>query len=286
MRTSSDCRALVSIIIPFFNQADFVLQTVLSAKRQTYPNVEILVVDDGSPTPAAPLLAGVTGVQLLRTENGGVSAARNLGFARSSGDFLIFLDSDDLLLPGAIEAHFDALDKQPFAGIAFGPSRRIDRRGSRVYTPPFCRPRIDYFYTLLESNPIACPGAAMISRETFARVGMFDESFRVCEDYWLYLKIARIASFARHEVCVVEYRQHGQNITVDLERMLIGTMAVLDLVEPTLSDVERKRLPHARRRWRHEFRCRPTLIYRIWSLYYRFRAMWRVPVLHWFSNMR
>src|ERR1700678_1458102 len=87
----------VSIIIPYYNQPDFLAETVLSAKQQTYSNVEIIVVDDGSVVPADSIVQRGSGVFILRTRNRGVSAARNFGFKKSSGDYLIFLDHDDRL---------------------------------------------------------------------------------------------------------------------------------------------------------------------------------------------
>jgi glycosyltransferase involved in cell wall biosynthesis len=96
---------LVSVIIPYYKQERFVAETVSSVTRQTYPNLEIIVVDDGSPVPASSVLPGGNDVQILRTVNRGCPAARNFGFQRSSGEYLVFLDSDDRLSPGALEAH-------------------------------------------------------------------------------------------------------------------------------------------------------------------------------------
>src|ERR1700722_18049263 len=112
MQVSSDCAAqvrnepnhapLVSVIIPYYNQQLFIAETVLSAKRQSYPNIEIIVVDDGSRVSAEPYLRAIGGIQLFRTENHGCPATRNFGFTKSTGEYLIFLDGDDILLPGAI----------------------------------------------------------------------------------------------------------------------------------------------------------------------------------------
>jgi glycosyltransferase involved in cell wall biosynthesis len=275
---------LVSIIIPYYNQPAFVAEAVLSAKQQTYPNVETIVVDDGSAIPADAILQEVSDVLILRTGNGGVAAARNFGFQRSSGDYLIFLDSDDRLLPGAIEAHLQALHDHPEAGLSFGPAKFIDGSGTEIQPAHICRPRKDYFLMLLECNPIACPGAAMHSRKAFIAAGLFDESLRICEDYHLYLRIARQAPLARHAACVVEYRKHNANISQSQDRMLASTMVVLDRMESTLTDSERRRLPHARRRWKHTFRRRSTLGYRLRGLYFSFRAMLDVPLLSYFGK--
>jgi glycosyltransferase involved in cell wall biosynthesis len=276
---------LVSIIIPYYNQQAFIADAAWSAKRQTYPNIEIVVVDDGSPVPAEPHLRQINGIHLLRTENHGVSAARNLGFQKSSGEYLIFLDSDDVLLPGAVEAHLNALFAEPKAGLSFGPVRLIDELGRQIRPANACRPRKDYFLTLLESNLIGCPGAAMIRRETFLATGLFDETLRNAEDYELFLRIARRSLLVQHSHCVVEYRQHAAGKSQLKERQFAATMGALDRIDHVLTESERKRLSHARRRWKHVFSPSHTLAYRFWNLYYGFRAMLNVPVGSYFRTI-
>jgi O-antigen/teichoic acid export membrane protein/glycosyltransferase involved in cell wall biosynthesis len=284
MSTADILKPLVSVIIPFYNQPKFVPEAVLSAKNQDYPSVEIIVVDDGSTVPADSLIKRAPGVTILRTENRGVSAARNLGFSKSSGEFLIFLDADDRLMPGAIEAHLRALENHPEAGLSFGPTKIIDHDGVEVRPAHICRPRKEYFLPLLESNLIGSPGAVMMRRESFVAAGMFNESFSMGEDYDLYLRIARQKPLVRHTFCTLEYREHGSNTSQAQEKMLRGTMLVLDHLEPALTDSERRKLIHARRRWEHEFRPNSSFKYRLWNLYYSFRTMWNVPIRSYFGN--
>jgi O-antigen/teichoic acid export membrane protein/glycosyltransferase involved in cell wall biosynthesis len=274
---------LVSIVIAYYQHPDFIAEAVLSAKRQTYTNTEIIVVDDGSPEPVEPRLRHIGGLQIWRTENRGVSAARNFGCRKSSGEHLIFLDSDDVLAPGAVEAHLKVLLSTD-AALSFGAIRLVDENGTQLRPPHSCRQRQDYFKTLLESNPIGCPGAAMIRRKAFLQVGMFDESLRICEDYDLYLRIARQMPVGQCSSWVVDYRRHRTNISQAKERMFAVTMTVLDRIETTLTKSELKRLRHARRRWKHEFLQQATPAYRIWSLYYSFRAMLTVPVRFYFTQ--
>lgn len=284
MSTADILKPLVSIIIPYYNQPEFLKEAVLSAKKQNYPSVEIVVVDDGSTVYADSLLERGPGVTILRTENRGVSAARNLGFSKSSGEYVIFLDSDDRLMPGAIEAHLQALENHPEAGLSFGPTRIINHDGAEVRPAHICRPRKQYFLPLLESNLIGSPGAVMIPRQNFVAAGMFNESFSMGEDYDLYLRIAREKPLVRHTSCTLEYREHGKNTSQAQEKMLDGTMLVLDNLESALTDSERRKLVHARRRWKHEFRPKSTFTYRLWNLYYSFRTMWNVPIRSYFGN--
>jgi glycosyltransferase involved in cell wall biosynthesis len=262
---------------------------VLSARFQTYPNVEVIVVDDGSPVPAEPQLREIDGIQLFRTDNHGCPATRNFGFIKSSGEYLIFLDGDDILLPGAIEAHLQAFAQHPESGLAFGPSSAINEHNEQIRPSHICRPRRNYFRMFLESNPICSPGATMIPRNAFVEAGMFDERLRSqVDDLDLYLRLARKYSIVQHDFCVLGYRLHSSNVSNDQEKLLEGTLALLDQIEASnmLTSAERKHLRYGRRRWLHVFRPQKTLIYRLWHAYYKVRAMFAVPLHVYCSELR
>jgi glycosyltransferase involved in cell wall biosynthesis len=276
--------ARVSVVIPYYNQPEFLSEAVSSAKKQAYSDLEIIVVDDGSRVPAAAVLKDLCGIRIFRTENRGVSAARNLGVQNSSGDYLIFLDSDDRLLPGAVEAHLETMWQRPDVGLTFGSQKVIDRNGAEIHPAHICRPRRDYFEMLLEGNPIGSPGAAMMRRTAVESAGLFNESVSMGEDYDLYLRIARCFPLAQHSFCVLEYRQHNANTSLAQEQMYVSTMSVLDRIESRLTASERKKLAYARRRWKHSFFRRQALSYRLGELYYRFRAMRGVPPVAYFGR--
>jgi glycosyltransferase involved in cell wall biosynthesis len=276
---------LVSVIIPYYRQERFLAETLQSVKQQSYPRVEIIVVDDGSPLPASSILQEDADLLVLRTENHGCPTARNFGFRQSSGEYLLFLDSDDLLPPGAVEAHVKALREHPAAALSFGAQRIIDEDGKMMCPPHVCRPRKDYFLKLLEGNPIGCPGAAMIRRDAFIEAGLFDESLRIVEDYPLYLRLARRHPFVRQSSCVVDYRFHRNSLSQDKERMLKGVLDALDRfeAEAKLTPRQRRSLRYGRRRWVHEFRPSKTFTYRLHGVYYSFHAMLGVPLRSYFS---
>ncbi len=270
----------VSVIITYYNQVRFIRDTVLSVMCQAYPNLEIIVVDDGSTEPVASILVDLAGIAIFRTENKGCPAARNFGFLHSNGEYLIFLDGDDLLMPGAVATQLQKLRSRPDAVLVFGAAQYINECGEEIPSPRLCRPRYDYFLMLLECNPIACPGAAMIKRDPFVRAGLFDESFFVVEDYDLYLRMLKGAPAVRNPQSVVLYRRHGGNLSRDLPRMLDFVCRALDKLESsaTLTRDTRRRLQHGRKRWIHTFCPKQTLRYRIRSLYFKSRAMLTVSL--------
>ena len=263
----------VSIIIPFYKQEKYLAMTVASVRAQRYGNCEIIVVDDGSPTPAAEVLGASSDLQIIRTANRGVSAARNTGAARSTGEYLLFLDADDLLPPGAIGAHLHAFASEPEATLCFGARREIEADGTVYRTDHVCRPRRNYFRTLLESNPLGGPGACMIRAGAFRAAGGFDESLRMAEDYELWLKLARLGPVVRHTRCVLEARRHGGNVSSDQPAMLASTLLVLERLAPQLPPKDRARIAHAKRRWRHVFLPRSDWRYKLAGFYYGLRAM-------------
>jgi glycosyltransferase involved in cell wall biosynthesis len=255
--------------------------TVLSARFQTYPNVEVIVVDDGSPVPAEPYLREIDGIQLFRTDNHGCPATRNFGFIKSSGNTLIFLDGDDILLPGAIEAHLQAFAQHPESGLAFGPSSAIYEHIEQIRLAHICRLRRNYFRTFLESNPICSPGVTMIPRNAFVEAGMFDERLRSqVDDLDLYLRLARKYRIVQHDFCDSAIASIPAMSRMTRKKLLEGTLALLDQIEASnmLTSAERKHLRYGRRRWLHVFRPQKTLIYRLWHAYYKVRAMFAVPL--------
>jgi glycosyltransferase involved in cell wall biosynthesis len=274
---------LVSIIIPYYMHEEFIAETVWSAKRQTYPNVEIIVVDDGSPEPPDRALDNIGGIKLIRTENLGCPGARNVGFNSSSGEYLIFLDGDDVLLPGAIEAHLEALAGSPAACLSFGSVRIIDKDGHQKRAARICAPRKNYFLMLLEHNPIASPGSMMLRREPFVEVGLYDSKLRYLpDDYELLLRLARHYDFVQHNTCVLEYRRHPHNVSGDQEAILKGTLAVLDSLEKNekLTPGLRRRIQHGRKRWIHQCRPKDEFGYHLRSIYYRGHELWNISFRH------
>jgi glycosyltransferase involved in cell wall biosynthesis len=279
-----DLTPLVSVMIPYYNHQAFIVEAVASVKRQTYPRIEIIIVDDGSLVPVQSILRDLPDLLIVRTENRGVSTARNTAFGLSSGDYLLFLDADDRLMPGAIEAHLESLRRDPDAGMCFGARRVINEVGEVIRQTHICRPRLNYFMMFLESNPVGSPGASLMRRDAFVEAGRFNEAFSMGEDLDLYLRIARRRRVVRHSACILEYREHSANTSAALEKMLAGTMLLLDSIEPLLTSKERQRLPYARKRWEHTFRPEGSLRYRLRALYFSFRAMLNVPMWYYWGQ--
>src|SRR5919202_4974837 len=189
---------LVSVVIPCYNQAHFLAEAIESVLEQTYPHFEIVVVDDGSTDNTTEVASGYypsEKVRLLRQENKGLSAARNAGLAESRGEYVVFLDADDRLLAEALEVGIRELEAHPECAFVSGHIRRIAADGSPLRTPPqalhIAHVEGDHYARLLRYNYIETPGTVMYRRSVFDSVGGFITSTEPCEDWDLYLRIAR-----------------------------------------------------------------------------------------------
>ena len=188
---ASHPRVPVSVIIPTFNRWPMLGEAVESVLCQTMGAYELIVVDDGS-TDETPRRLRDYGVRLgvLSQSRRGVAAARNLGASRASGRYLAFLDSDDLWHPRKLQRQLGFMEHNPRVEICQTDEIWI-RSGVRVNPRNRHRkPSGDIFRASLE-RCLVSPSAVMMRRELFERVGGFDESLPVCEDYDLWLRIAK-----------------------------------------------------------------------------------------------
>lgn len=236
---------LVSIVIVCYNQARFLADAIESVLAQTYTNLEILLIDDGSTDDTAQVALRYPRVGYLRTPNRGLPAARNLGLLSIAGQFVLFLDADDRLLPEAVQAGVNCFHHSPAAAFVCGAFRNIHEDGSASSTPPQLRVRSQHYLRLLEGNFIGMHGAVLYRRDLLREEGGFNESLKACEDYELYLRLTRRWPMAQHTAVVAEYRRHNAGMSRNVPFMLRSVLSVLRRERPFLVDAEHR---HALRR--------------------------------------
>ena len=224
--TRSMSGPLVSVIIPCYNQGQFLPDAIRSAQSDDFP-VEIVVVDDGSTDNTAGAAAGFPHVRTVRQPNRGLSAARNRGLAESTGGFVIFLDADDRLLPGAIDTGARALLTHPQCAMAYGRCVMMGPEGDRWPTPEPPAVRSGHHVALLRTNLIWMPAMAIFRREPLAAAGGFTAGVDGSADYDLYLRISREHPIHDHGQLVAAYRRHSASMSGNAGRMLRDTLAVM-----------------------------------------------------------
>lgn len=209
----------VSVIIPTYNRADLVPEAINSVLGQTSIDVEVVVVDDGSTDSTRALLHDLYGerIRYLYQTNSGRSAARNRGIAVSRGHYLLFLDSDDMLLPGALEREAAYLDAHPNVDIVYTDGYFCDETGKNIARiAPMRAPHSpdDILKDLILSNVILACHTAMVRRTALDALGppYFNETLRGTEDENLWIRLAaQDSTFAYLDVLTCQYRIHANN---------------------------------------------------------------------------
>ncbi|ADU61128.1 MAG: glycosyltransferase [Pseudodesulfovibrio sp.] len=211
----------VSVVIPTYNYARYLrgaLDSVLAQEADVA--LDIIVVDDGSTDDTAKVLGAYRDrVRVVSQANRGLSAARNRGIAEAGGDFFVFLDSDDLLAPGAVAGQMAFLDRNPDCDVAVSPSAFFSetREGRPVEAGRWNLFADDLDIHLCHFN-IAPPHAFMIRRKAMGGL-CFDETLGACEDHWFWLGLlASGAVFRANPNALVHYRRHAQSMSADTLR--------------------------------------------------------------------
>lgn len=205
---------LVDVIVPTNRIGWFLPAALESARRQRYRPLRIFLVDDGSDDPEAldRLVADVPIATVIHRPPEGVSAARNAAIRSGTGEFVTFLDDDDLWPANRLDELVTTLRSHPEAGGVFGNGRYIDADG-RVFGRwnTAAASQEDF---LRRATPIPRITALLVRRDMLERVGLFDETLAFSEDDELILRLLRHAPLVSSTTTVVDYRRHGDNATL------------------------------------------------------------------------
>ena len=210
----------VTVVIPAYNSASFLEETLQSALDQTDPPESIIVVDDGSPDDsfavAQEMAAKNPSIQVVRRRNGGACAARNTGLAMARTEFVLFLDADDRLLPRAIEHHLAVMGQHRDALMVFGSNHVISADGARIRKNVV--PAQDVTLEDLAMTVTPCPSQCLYRRSTVQQVGGMNETLRPGDEIDLNqidlnMRLLRLGKIISYPEFVMEYRKHPNQLT-------------------------------------------------------------------------
>ena len=221
---SAPNQELVSVIIPCYNHAHFLGEAISSVINQTYPYLEIIVVDDGSTDNTAQVAKSYPNIHYVQQNNFGLSRSRNVGLSCSKGTYIIYLDADDSLFPDAIDMGLRMLASRNDCAFVFGLYVNV---GISQSINKLSRETTYGYKELLQRNVIGNPGSVLYRRWVFTEIGGFDEANNPAADYDLYLRVARQFPILCHHQPVVKYRRHGANMSNNSRLMLASTVTVL-----------------------------------------------------------
>lgn len=203
----SALRPLVSIVTPSLNSAQFIRQTIESVAAQDYPRIEHVVMDGGSTDGTLEILASFPHLTVFSARDRGAADAINRGFEHTHGEYFSYLNSDDVLLPGAISAAVEALDRAPETGAVYGDAWWIDEHGRQIGAYPVH----DFDSSRLGRECFICQPASLLRRGAFDKAGRLDPDLDLTFDYELWMRLARICPVRRIHAPLAHSRMHGSN---------------------------------------------------------------------------
>lgn len=234
---------LVSVVIPAYNCAQYLGRAINSALGQTYPNIECIVVDDGSTDETAEVIGSFgTRIRSIRQANAGASAARNAGIAAATGRYIAFLDADDYWLATKISNQIEVFRAHPdlvLVSCGFSWQRPHEAKQQTSATvPPFQADRVTVFQTLTQllRNPYLGTPTVMVEADAVKAIGGFDPSLPVAEDIDLYFRLCAHRSYAFLDQPLARFQLRYGSLTTGL-RGYADNLHVLDRLDRALADL-------------------------------------------------
>jgi glycosyltransferase involved in cell wall biosynthesis len=241
-------RPLVSIVIPSYNSANYIVEAVESALAQDYSSIEVIVIDDGSTDATKEVLEPyitANKITYIHQENKGVSAARNAGIHTAKGMYIAFLDSDDIFYKEKIRLQVEALEAHPEYAVCYSDILHFtDSIPREYYHHTYHYPSGDIFAALLKAQFIN-PLGVLLRKQILDQFGYFNEALRTSEDWELWLRLAHgEAKFLYLDKVLAEYRMRvGGNLT-SLEKeptMKKQNIGIFTELGKSLSEEEKKK---------------------------------------------
>lgn len=212
----------VSVVIPAYNAMNYLPETLENALSQTYDDFEVIVVNDGSSDETEQWVSQIkdSRVKLISQKNQGLAGARNTGIAHAKGEYIAFLDADDLWEPTKLEKQLRVLEENPEVGLVYTWVAYIDDKGEstgRVFKHQI---EGDVWQKLTEHNIVESGSVAMVRRDCFENCGVFDRNLgSYVEDWDMWLRLATRYHFKVVQEPLVYYRQVATSASRNWEAM-------------------------------------------------------------------
>lgn len=211
----------ISVIIPAYNAEATIAETIGSVQKQTFTDLEIIVINDGSTDRTLEVLQKIPDPRLkvFSYKNSGVSVSRNRGISQATGEYIAFLDSDDLWTPDKLESQLTALQYNPKAGVAYSWTYFMfeDEKLSFVENSHCFEGNV--YPGLLLTNFLHNGSNPLIRKEAVESVGLFDPAIKSVEDWDYYIRLAKKWDFVLVPKPQILYRQHLSSISYNIEVM-------------------------------------------------------------------
>lgn len=199
---------LISIIIPVYNGEKTIRETVQSALNQSFTDFELIVINDGSQDATLDIVSSFSDarVKVFSFTNGGLPVSRNRGISLANGEYISFLDADDLWTPDKLEKQLTVLKTNPQAGVAYSWTDCIDESGQFLRQSAYATVRGDVQANLLLANFISSGSNVLVRKQALMDIGGFDETLSNCQDWDLWLRLSTRYEFEPVKTPQVLYR--------------------------------------------------------------------------------
>jgi glycosyltransferase involved in cell wall biosynthesis len=221
---------LISVIIPVFNGEKTIKETIESVLNQTFSDLELIVINDGSFDSTLNILSRVRDprLKIFSYPNAGLSASRNRGFSHACGEFVSFIDADDLWTPDKLEAQLKALEVNPQAAVAYSWVDYIDSTGKFFRSGNHITANGNIYERLLIDNLLENGSNPLIRKQALAETGSFDRQMSAAEDWDMWLRLSARHHFVAVPKPQVLYRMSTNSLSTNVLRM---EAAALQLIE-------------------------------------------------------
>jgi glycosyltransferase involved in cell wall biosynthesis len=220
----------VSVIIPAYNSMTYLPKTLESVLRQTFTDFEVLIINDGSSDNIVEWASKLVDprVQLISQPNQGVSTARNTGIAHAQGEYIAFLDADDLWEPTKLDKQVCCLDANSAVGLVYTWTAFIDEFGKPTGVSIVSHAEGNVWEQIVIRDMISTGSSPMVRRECFASVGVFDPNISIGEDRDMWSRIAARYPFAVVKELLTLYRRHSRNTTKNSKKIVQELRQVIE----------------------------------------------------------
>lgn len=222
--------SLISVIIPVYNSEKTIRQTIESVLQQTFTDFELIVINDGSKDTSLQIVDRIQDPRLkvFSYSNAGVSVSRNRGLSLAAGEFITFLDADDLWTADKLEDQLRALQENPQAAVAYSWTDYIDESSQFLYPGSHTTLTGNIYEKILVHNFIENGSNVLIRREALNKVGGFDESLFGPEDWDLLIRLAAHYDFVAVPKPQVLYRLSAHSISANISRQEKQCLKVIE----------------------------------------------------------
>lgn len=226
---------LISVIIPVYNGQKTIRETILSVLNQTYKNLELIVINDGSLDLTLNVVYSIqdSRLKVFSYAKSGVSISRNRGIEKASGQFISFLDADDIWTPEKLEKQLKALQANPQASVAYSWVDYIDENGEFFRHGNHISINGNAYEKMLIQNVLENGSNPLIRRQALINVGNFDPSLKFAEDWDMWLRLASCYDFVTVPHAHVLYRMSFSSVSTNVLEM---EKACLQFIEKSFNN--------------------------------------------------